>query len=319
MARRLSSITAVGLASLALTPAALAQTSEATPAIDSEYSAAAQPTPTPTVSPTPTPVPSDEGADVGDVGEPPEDASKRVRRVYRDFRRDAIIEPCDHTLYVLRQTRDTVPEDFDVQYPDFLESVKAAIAERKELDCEEVAEEQDPDEDSTRDQDAGGGEDSGSEEGADADDGGSTGGGGFRTPSTPAPIDPLPIDPVPSSPGDMGSDVAPDPLPPVETVAPLPEPVTPPPAAQAPVPAPVAPPVATPAPSTVKAEPATAPAPVWGLAAGGGLLALGGLLAPLFGARGGARLAAFEHAWGEAGFRVRGAWQDFRDWLRVGR
>lgn len=306
----MSSITAVGLASLALAPAAVAQTPDAPVGTDSEYSAAAEPTATPT----PTPAPDDAGDDVGQVGEPPPDASKRVRRVYRDFRRDAIIEPCDHTLYILRETRDTVPEDFDAQYPDFLESVKAAISERKELDCEAVAEEEDA-EDAERDEDAD------SDEDAAADESASTGGGGAATPSTtPAPIDPLPfdpIDPLPSTPSDAEDEVAPDPLPPVETVAPLPEPVTPPPAA--PAAPPVAPPVATPVPSTVVAEPATAPAPVWGLAAGGGLLALGGLLAPLFGASGGARLAAFEHAWGEAGFRVRGAWQDFRDWLRVGR
>jgi hypothetical protein len=49
------------------------------------------------------------------------------------------------------------------------------------------------------------------------------------------------------------------------------------------------------------------------------LLALGGLLAPLLTAGGGSRLAAFQHSWAEAGFRVRGIWQDFRDWLRVGR
>ena len=91
MARRMSSITAVGLASLALAPAAVAQTPEATVGPESEYSAVAEPSPTPAPSPTPSPAPADEGIDVGAVGEPPEDASKRVRRVYRDFRRDAII------------------------------------------------------------------------------------------------------------------------------------------------------------------------------------------------------------------------------------
>ncbi len=301
----MSSITAVGLASLALAPAAAAQVSEATVGGDPEYSAAAEPTPTPT------PTPEAEEPQLGQVGEPPEDASKRVRRVYRDFRRDAIIEPCDHTLYILRETRDSVPEDFDADFPDFLESVKAAISERKTLDCEALAEEE-ADEEAARD------EADADEDAADADSGASTGGGGTATPSSPpAPIDPLPIDPLPSTSTDTEDEIAPDPLPPVETVAPLPEPVIPAPAA--PVAPPVAPPVATPAPSTVEAEPATAPAPVWGLAAGGGLLALGGLLAPLVGARGGARLASFEHAWGEAGFRIRGAWQDFRDWLRVGR
>jgi hypothetical protein len=69
----------------------------------------------------------------------------------------------------------------------------------------------------------------------------------------------------------------------------------------------------------VAPEPADPPAPVWGLAAGGGLLALAGLLAPLRGAVRGGGVDVFRHAWGEAGYRLRGAWLDFCDWLRVGR
>ena len=312
MTGRISSVTAVGLASLAFVPAASAQVAAETPEVLPEYSAA---TPTPTATPTPavTPTPTPLGAETeeGHVGAPPEDAPKRVRRVYRDYRRDAIIEPCDHTLNTLRDTRDSATDEFEEEFPDFLASVEASIAERREIDCKALAAQEAAEKraaaDDAADQDAGKGT---------GETTASPGGSGTGATVTPAPtVAPLPIDPLPAEPDAADDTLAPDPLPATETPAPLPEEVPPPVA-----PAPVAPaPVATPAPAAVSREPAAAPAPVYGLAAGGGLLALAGLAAPLLGARGGSRLAAFQHSWAEAGFRVRGTWQDFRDWLRVGR
>ena len=65
----------------------------------------------------------------------------------------------------------------------------------------------------------------------------------------------------------------------------------------------------------------TAPAPVLLLAILAGLLALSALL--LFGMRRGGwehgRMAPVAHAWREASFRTGGLWEDFRDWLRLGR
>ena len=64
-----------------------------------------------------------------------------------------------------------------------------------------------------------------------------------------------------------------------------------------------------------------APAPLVLLAILAGLLALSALL--LFGMRRGGwehgRMAPVAHAWREASFRTGGLWEDFRDWLRVGR
>jgi hypothetical protein len=64
-----------------------------------------------------------------------------------------------------------------------------------------------------------------------------------------------------------------------------------------------------------------APAPVLLLALLSALLALGALFL-LAVRRGGwehGRMAPVAHAWREASFRVGGIWDDFRDWLRVGR
>ena len=310
---------AIGLASLILAPAASAQTVAETPeAVLPEYSA----TPTPTPTPTATPAPEGEPREEGQVGVPPDDAPRRVRRVYRDFRRDAIIKPCDHTLNTLRDTRDSVTDEFAEEFPDFVASVNAAIDERKATDCQALAEKEAAEkkaaaEDDESDKDAAqgtGGTTAGTGTGTGAGTG--TTGLGSGLGATPT-VAPLPIDPLPADPEATDESLAPEPLPPIETPAPLPEEVAPP-AAPAPVaPAPVAP--AAPATAPVAREPAAAPAPVYGLAAGGGLLALAGLAAPLLGARGGSRLAAFQHSWAEAGFRVRGIWQDFLDWLRVGR
>lgn len=61
-----------------------------------------------------------------------------------------------------------------------------------------------------------------------------------------------------------------------------------------------------------------APAPVFLLAVLAGLLALGALL--LFAMRRlGYEQSPLMHSWREASFRTSGLWEDFRDWLRVGR
>jgi len=70
------------------------------------------------------------------------------------------------------------------------------------------------------------------------------------------------------------------------------------------------------------ARPANAaPAPVWMLGLGAGMLALA-LIAMLVGGRtkrGEEAFEDFRHAWGEAALRTSGTWVDFVDWVRVGR
>lgn len=303
-------------------------------------------TPGPTPTPEPTLEPEPEPRDYSNA-RPPADASDTVKRVYRDYRRDGLISPCSHTLADLRDTRETITTNFSHDFPDFEPTLVAAIGERRGADDAECAtSDADPDDASTADgtgsdvTESGGdptptGDDSGDPasngdlagNGAPASNGGSggdsspTGTGGTDAADDPAnndpPADPLPdgrisdLDPAdtPVEPAPLPTDAAPT----VPEAAATPVPVTPPVEPLAPV-AEVAP-----TPEVVARDSATAPAPVWGMAAGGGLLALGGLLAPFARAGRGARLAAFRHSWAEAGYRMSGAWQDFVDWLRVGR
>lgn len=306
-------------------------------------------TPGPTPTPEPTLEPEPEPRDYSDA-RPPADASKTVKRVYRDYRRDGLISPCSHTLADLRDTRETITTNFSHDFPDFEPTLVAAIGERRgadDADADECAtSDADPDDASISDgtssdvTESGGdptptGVDSGdpasngdlagngapASNGGTGDDSSPTDTGGTDAADDPAdndpPADPLPdgrisdLDPAdtPVKPAPLPTDAAPT----VPEAAATPVPVTPPAEPLAPV-AEVAP-----TPEAVARDSATAPAPVWGMAAGGGLLALGGLLAPFARAGRGARLAAFRHSWAEAGYRMSGAWQDFVDWLRVGR
>ena len=277
----------------------------AAPSASAQDPATPTPTPTPTATPTPAPTPTPE--EVAEA-ERKEKLRKRkvVRRVYADFQRDGRIENCDHSRTALKRTLQSITDEFDTDFPDFREAVKAAI---KDHDAERCAQEQQQ---------------------------------ALQTPSpspspnpttTPAPTSPPPTS-TPAPPADSGdvpnlggaaagggggggggggskapsTDTAP---PPTESdVAPVQ-----PPAAPAPT-TPVAPAEAQLAIVRPDAdENLLVPAILLAAALAG--LAL--LAATPFAARRSDRLAGWGHAVREAGYRATGAWGDFGDWLRLGR
>ena len=75
-----------------------------------------------------TPTPTATAAqDDGTAADPPADASKEVKAVYTDYSRDGVIDVCDHTRAVLQETLDGIEAEFDRDFPDFREAVKAGI------------------------------------------------------------------------------------------------------------------------------------------------------------------------------------------------
>ena len=221
--------------------------------------------------------------------------SRPAQRVYDDYRSDAAIVVCDHTVADYRRTLREITPAIEEESPAFRPAVEAALQDRREgkKGCKE------------------GPTASPGESGGSAGGGGSSSGGGG---SSPAPVAPPPpkAKPAPAQPAPV-----------------KPAPVKPAPTAQA-TPAPT---VAPPPPVTNSAPPpASAPVlldrphegtPV-GLLIALGLLALALLAALLAVAAGrfgwgGERLAAARHAWGEAAYRASGTWGDFVDWVRVGR
>jgi hypothetical protein len=229
----------------------------------------------------------------------PSERSKAVKKVYRDYHDDGVIEACDHTKKALQKTLDELPPEADVDTPDLRPALEAAIEQVEQDNCPEPTPTPTP------------------------------------TPSaTPAPT----FTPVPTTPPATGNDDSLGTVPPPsgndqgggtpppskDDVKPLEPEVTP------------VPPAATPAPITPPAEPsgpAPTPAPVYdnpddsvpvALLVLGGLAALLALLALLY--AGLSRLGWAERpltrvrrAWREAAFRVGGTWGDFADWIRVGR
>ena len=63
--------------------------------------------------------------------------SKAVKKVYRDYRDDGVIEACDHTRKALRQTLDDLAPEADVDTPDLRPALEAAIEQVKADDCPE--------------------------------------------------------------------------------------------------------------------------------------------------------------------------------------
>src|ERR687898_866336 len=90
-------------------------------------------TPSPTATPEPTPTPEEE-----------KQARLRnrkiVKRVYRDFRDNGRIDNCDHTRTALKRTLQSISDEFDQDFPDFREAVKAAIKDHDKERCVEEAE-----------------------------------------------------------------------------------------------------------------------------------------------------------------------------------
>ena len=227
--------------------------------------------------------------------------SRGPQKVYDDYRSDAAIQPCDHTVATYRRTLREITPDIEENTPAFRPAVEAALRERGR--SRSYCLEQDS---PTQPGTSGGGS-----------SGGSTGG------SAPPAAQPAPAGkpPVKTAPPAAGKPVPAAPSVPKST---------------APAPAPGA----TPAPTVVPPPPtaSSAPAPLpevvlvdhphegtpMGLLIALGLLALAALLLALaLLARqlgwGDERLAGARHAWGEAAYRAGATWADFVDWIRLGR
>ena len=252
--------------------------------------AAQDPTPTPTPSPTATPTPTPE----------PSEAEKKV---YRDYRRDGVIDACDHRKKVLKDVLEELPPEADIETPDLRPALEAAIEQHKGGDCDKPEPTPTPTPTATP-----------------------------APTSTPAPTTAPP--PPPPPPSDSGGSVSPPPggggggggggnPPDAGDVAPLEPEVTPVPPAETPAaPAPAEPsgPVATPQPAYANADD-DLPLSLLVLAGLLGFLALLALLFALASRLGWAesRLAGPRRSLREASFRAGGTWGDFADWIRLGR
>jgi hypothetical protein len=221
---------------------------------------------------------------------------KPVKKVYRDYEDDGVIEACDHTRAALQQTLDDLPPEADVETPDLRPALEAAIEQVEDEDCPEPTPTPTPTPSPT------------------------------ATPaptSTPAPTttpDDDSAGAIPPAPGgnDGGGGATPPPT--SDDVTPLDPEVTPVPPAATPAPAEPSGPVASPQPTYRNADDEVPVA----LLVLGGLVVLLALLALLYAALsrlgwGERRLERIRRAWREAGFRAGGAWGDFADWIRVGR
>jgi outer membrane biosynthesis protein TonB len=272
-------VAALATAAFAQTPS---PTATATQTVTPTPTPTVTPTPTPTVTPTPTPDPE---------AEKKAKLRKRkvVKRVYRDYRQDGKIDNCKHSRKALKRTLQSISDEFDADFPDFREAVKAAIKDWDKKRCEEQKAQPTPTPAPT------------------------------ATPvptSTPAPPVVTPA-PPPSINGTLGGGSKPPkrpkptPTPSENDVAPVQPTATPSPVATA------TPPAATQLGVTRPGEDPSLLVPALLLAAA--LLGLAGAGAAAIYARRTGRLPNWTHSWREAGYRATGAWGDFSDWLRLGR
>jgi hypothetical protein len=217
------------------------------------------------------------------------DLSRGAQRVYDDYRSDAAIRPCDHSVKTYRRTLREITPDIEEQTPAFRPAVEAALRERQR------------------------GKQPCAAPGDDQQDGNAAPATSDGT-APAAPPATQPAKPAPAQPAT-----------PAQPANPAPQPAAKAPAAS-PTPTPT---VAPAAPVTSSSPaPASAPAlldrphrgtPV-GLLIALGLLALCLLAALLaLALRNSERFAGGRHAWGEAAYRAGGTWSDFLDWARPGR
>jgi hypothetical protein len=218
--------------------------------------------------------------------------SRGAQRVYDDYRNDAALTPCDHSIKTYRRTLREITPDIEEETPAFRPAVEAALRERESGKQPCAA--------------PGSGE---------QDQNVQPGTSGGSTPaSPPASVQPAqPAKPAPAKPAKPAQPAQPAPVQPVK-------------------PAPTATPTPTVAPAApvTSSSPAPASAPVLldrphhgtpvGLLIALGLLALCLLAIPLaLLARRLDRFPGARHAWGEAAYRAGGTWSDFLDWARAGR
>jgi hypothetical protein len=216
--------------------------------------------------------------------------SRDAQKVYDDYRTDAAIQTCAHTVKAYRRTLREITPDVEEETPAFRPAVEAALRERERGtgNCESPVDEgqtQDP----------------------------TTGNAGSGSPAAPAAPAPGPAKPAPAKPA---------------PAAPAPAPSRPAPSNAAPQATPTAtvapPPPVTSSSPTLPSDPVLVDNPregtPLGLLIGLGALALA-LLLVLAGlaARRFDRFPGARHAWGEAAYRAGGTWGDFVDWVRLGR
>lgn len=274
------------------------------------------PTITPTATPTApsiTPIPTPTATPTPEEKRAAKDRKRKVvRRIYRDFERDGRIAACDHTQKALKITLRSISDEYEQDFPDFKDAVKAAIRAEKRDQCDvEPTPTPTPSPSATPAPTA----------------------APPLTPSPSTPLAPLPTPaPTPESgkipdlggsfdDGDSGSgsgsggngsnggDATPTPGP---GEGAIPE------GTPQPTPAPTA---AAPLPPRLVVTRASADPDLFVPGTMLAIALLGLLFAALsaLAARRSGRLAGVGHAWREAGFRASGAWAEFRDWLRLRR
>jgi hypothetical protein len=218
------------------------------------------------------------------------DLSRSAQRVYDDYRNDAALTPCDHSIKAYRRTLREITPDIEEETPAFRPAVEAALRERERGKHPCVA------------------------PGADQQNPNAVPGtsNGSTPVSPPAAAQPAqPAQPAPAQPAK-----------PVLPAKPVPAPAT-----RAPTATSTPTPTVAPAAPVTSSAPAPASAPVLldrphhgtpvGLLIALGLLALCLLAAPLaLLARRLDRFPGARHAWGEAAYRAGGTWADFADWAR---
>ena len=246
---------------------------------------------------TPTPTPTATAAqDDGTAADPPDDASKEVKAVYTDYSRDGVIDVCKHTREVLQETLDGIEAAFDRDFPDFREAVKAGIQRHDKGKCEEAT--------ATATATATASATATATDTATAE-----------PTETASPDDgalPPPDDSATPDDGTLSPDATTTPedgaLPPAESATPAPT------VSATPTPAPLSTP--TPSPTPVVVTRSTTD----GLLLPGILVAialLGALALTMMAISG--RSPATRQAFNEAGYRIKGTWSDFSDWLKFGR
>ena len=219
-------------------------------------------------------------------GQPPANATEAVKQIYNDYRADGKIDVCTHQRDDLQKALDTIEPQFDTDYPDFREALEAGIQRHDKGRC--------------------------------AEDTATPTATATATASATATA--APTTESGTLPPSQGDNVSGGPesggLPPAAET-PTPGATTAPPAAVPTVPPATAP--VTPAPTataTIVTQSNSGSLLIPGIILGVALLGGAALALSAFFAR---RNPTWDHAWREAGYRVRGTWADFSDWLKLGR
>ena len=63
------------------------------------------------------------------------DLSRGAQRVYDDYRNDAALTPCDHSIKTYRRTLREITPDIEEETPAFRPAVEAALRERESKEC----------------------------------------------------------------------------------------------------------------------------------------------------------------------------------------